>query len=99
MTFNPRLNNKSMKIAQSDTRNVIQRSETFLNKKATKLANAMKAEMHECTFKPRVGSPQPRKSEHATGDPANKGVVERLYAYLDYYEKRKENYKNMLDDK
>lgn len=85
------MNNRSLQIAQSDKRGVIERSEVFIQRKNKNLANAMATEMEVCTFKPKVLTEQRRNSSQS------QGIVERLYAYLDLYEKRKETYKHQLN--
>lgn len=85
---------------------MIERGETFLTQKARKLASAVQSGMSECTFKPRVLGQRPTSTQSVMVVPTDtekpvdttKGIVERLYAYLDYYEKRKEDYKNKLSN-
>ncbi len=73
---------------------LLERNAKFIEKKNRWLENAQAAEPETCTFKPQIITER-RPTSPVAGD---RSVVERLYAYLDYYEKRRAECKNKLND-
>ena len=78
-----------MQIVGNDKRGLLERNNSFVNRRDMKLAREFPTGMKECTFKPKVLKQAKPKEDR--GD-----IVERLHSYLKYYEKRKEEYKNKL---
>ena len=84
--FNPKINKNSDKLAERAYPNskIIERNETFIKKKEENLIERENECKNECTFMPRL---IPGKIEHKVD---NKNVSERLYEFMDTYEKKKE---------
>ncbi len=79
-----------MQLAEKDKRGLLERNESFMQKRNEKLAQQLPTGVEECTFKPQILS-SPRASVLARPH-----IVDRLYSYLDYYEQRRENSKYKL---
>jgi len=91
-----------MQLVQADKRNLIERSDTFLYHKNKKIASQAPTGMNECTFKPQI-IPQHKKTSQSPlkneqNNEETRDVVQRLYAYLDYFEKRKDECKKILNN-
>lgn len=78
-----------MHLAESDKRGLLERNNSFMQKRDTKIAKELPTGMSQCTFRPRVL--KPNKEKQSTGN-----IVGRLYSYLEFYEKRKAEYKHNL---
>ena len=61
----------------------------FLERKNKKAEQQLAAGVPNCTFKPNI--------ENTKHERANMDIVDRLYAYLEYYEKRKSEYKKRIE--
>ncbi|MDR3548812.1 MAG: hypothetical protein P4M11_11205 [Candidatus Pacebacteria bacterium] len=83
MTFNPSVNCKSMQIVENDRRGLVERNNSYVQKRNLKLLRELPTGMKECTFRPQLLNAGD-KAKSSDGD-----VVKRLHSYLEHYESRR----------
>jgi hypothetical protein len=89
-TFSPRTNARSMQLVENDHRSLIERNNSYVQKRNEKIAQEQSTGVKECTFRPRVHTAQRPEGTQGTN------IVERLYSYLEYYEQRRQDFKRQL---
>ncbi len=94
VSFTPRTNSVQGEV---DSKGVIERNEEFLKNRNTKLSKQVPTGLRECTFVPKVR--RSRRNSATAQDTPKQSTGERLYAYFEKYEKKREDYRQKhLDD-
>ncbi len=78
-----------MQMTENDKRGLLERNNSFAQKRDMKVSRGLPTGMKECTFRPQVLKPSVRS-------PKAEDIVKRLYSYMEYYDKRREACKTKL---